>query len=590
MKKILFNLYAILEQRQKKRLLLFFIVLVSYALAESFGLAMILPLLDIVSNPEQTIENEYIKGLFNQFELPISGRESVYWLLSIFASLYVIKTSLQIFVFWLTANIPYEFLYHISERLYTKYSFLDWEKYMDINSNTVIKNITKSSEITAYAYVTLMEFLTAIVTTLILSTLLLLFSPILTLSVFLIFGAISYSLILFIRPIQIQAGKDREVALDGLYRAASESVLGMQEMRVFRSSNFFRFIYLNHAKGVSDSFKKILFYPPIPIAIIELSAVIILMIIIGYITFDGQNFSTLIPTIVFLVAIARRLLPSISQITACFVKLRNLEESVDIIFNEINDIKVNIEESSKEIEIFNREWESLHFKKIKFSYKNSKEISTYDIDIIRNLRTAIIGPSGSGKTTFLYLLLGLLKPGSGSIEIDQVTERDISILNSEIGFVPQSPYIIDNTILNNITFGRPLDREKINKAVSISHLEDVIKSSSDGLETLIGEQGIKLSGGQRQRISIARALYSDPDIIIFDEATSSLDNISEKIIQSTISDLIGNKTIITVAHRLSTIQDYDTIYLLNNGKVEDKGTHDELILRNDLYKEMNNVL
>jgi ATP-binding cassette, subfamily B, bacterial PglK len=310
-----------------------------------------------------------------------------------------------------------------------------------------------------------------------------------------------------------------------------------------------------------------------------------LLFSIGYITSIGEDFSQYIPFLVLVVAIARRLLPSVSMITSSSLKLRNLESSVEIIEAEINEINDQIDERLIETTI--DKWKSIKFENIHYKYSESNFESVFNIEINKNKKIALVGPSGSGKTTFLSILLGLLNPTEGSILIDGKIVKNRYSLNNLVGYVPQSPNMVDGTLKENILFGRPFCKDKLHQSILTSNLQDFVETLDDGVESNIGQNAMKLSGGQKQRISIARALYSDPSIIIFDEATSALDNITEKVFKNTLTNISGTKTIITVAHRLSTIKDYDVIYLLNNGKVEAKGTHDDLLNQNKMYQKMN---
>ena len=585
MKHLLRNLFKILDKQHSNKLIIYLFLLVFYALTETIGLALIVPLLEIVSNYEEGFQNQYVIFIFEYLDLPTAGPSAVYSLLTFFAAIFILKTILQIAVFRSTASLPYSIFFMISNKLFLKYANLRWSQFSNINSNTVIKNVSKSTEITAYAYVTLMELLSALITSVALILLLFFYSPTITIGLIIGFGVVSFVMIQLLRPIQIQAGHEREKSLDKIYKNTSEFIMGMQEIRVLGTINFFKERFLTDVKNLANAITKILFYPPLPLAFIELIAIMSLLFSIGYMTSIGEDFSQYIPFLVLVVAIARRLLPSVSMITSASLKLRNLESSVEIIEAEISEINNQIDERS--IETIIDKWKSIKFENIHYKYSGSNFESVFNIEINKNKKIALVGPSGSGKTTFLSILLGLLNPTEGSILIDGKIVKNRYSLNSLVGYVPQSPNMIDGTLKENILFGRPFCKDKLHQSILTSNLQDFVETLDDGIESNIGQNAMKLSGGQKQRISIARALYSDPSIIIFDEATSALDNITEKVFKNTLTNISGTKTIITVAHRLSTIKDYDVIYLLNNGKVEAKGTHDDLLDQNKMYQEMN---
>jgi HlyD family secretion protein len=222
-----------------------------------------------------------------------------------------------------------------------------------------------------------------------------------------------------------------------------------------------------------------------------------------------------------------------------------------------------------------------------------------DFDALDNLTITIpgqqviglVGSSGSGKSTTIDVLLGLLTPDAGKLCVDgiSVTETNKRAWQNSVGYVPQSIFLADATIRENIAFGLPperIDESRIEQAVRMAHLEELVQTLSLGLDTRVGERGVQLSGGQRQRIGIARALYDDADVLVLDEATSALDGITEKLVMDAIHDFSGKKTIIMIAHRLSTVRQCDRIYLLEQGAVINEGSYDELVSVSPIFEKM----
>ena len=203
----------------------------------------------------------------------------------------------------------------------------------------------------------------------------------------------------------------------------------------------------------------------------------------------------------------------------------------------------------------------------------------------------IVGPSGAGKSTLIDIFLGLIEPQEGQLIIDHtiINDQNRRSWQNSIGFVAQSIFLSEGTIAENIAFGisnDQIDLDQVHKVIKLAHLDEFIKTLNNGVDTKVGERGVQLSGGQRQRIGIARALYHKAEVIVFDEATSSLDGVAEKMIMDAIHDFSGQKTIILIAHRLKTVQKCDKIFFINNGKVDDQGTYQELLENNEHFKNM----
>ena len=213
------------------------------------------------------------------------------------------------------------------------------------------------------------------------------------------------------------------------------------------------------------------------------------------------------------------------------------------------------------------------------------------MSITANNIVGIVGPSGSGKSTLIDILLGLIKPQKGFIKIDDkiIDDNNCRSWQDAIGFVAQRIFLLDKSIAENVAFGLPpeqIDLQQVQKALDQANLREFVQTLKEGIHTRVGERGVQLSGGQCQRIGIARALYNKPKVLVFDEATSSLDGITEKAIMKAIHDLSGRKTVIIIAHRLKTVQKCDNIFFINKGKVVDQGTYQKLINTNKDFKNM----
>jgi ATP-binding cassette subfamily B protein len=286
-----------------------------------------------------------------------------------------------------------------------------------------------------------------------------------------------------------------------------------------------------------------------------------------------------------------RLIPATNGIGNQVMTLASCLPSVNIVYEMIHQPTKIIPEGSKVLKIFSG---AISFENVWFKYDGSSEYLLRDINfsIDKNKVTAIVGSSGNGKTTLLNLLLRLQNWNKGEITLDStnISEFTLSSYLSKIGYVGQETFMFNDTIKENIRFGmQNCSNKMIIESAKLANAHEFIMNTEDGFDTVVGDAGVKLSGGQRQRIAIARAILKKPEILVFDEATSSLDSISEKKVQSTINKVSRYTTIVIVAHRLSTIQNADKILVLNNGEIIEEGKHNDLIANKGKYYHLYNV-
>jgi ABC-type bacteriocin/lantibiotic exporter with double-glycine peptidase domain len=297
-----------------------------------------------------------------------------------------------------------------------------------------------------------------------------------------------------------------------------------------------------------------------------------------------------------------RLIPAVNSLVQAIAQVRNFSYVVDRLYLDLKEIEQQqqeIDDSLATSNIKNLASKSSNQSVMPFSHKLSlqniiyryPEVSTNAInnisfDIYKGQSIGLIGKSGSGKTTLVDIILGLLYPKSGDIQVDDVSiYQNLRAWQNLIGYIPQSIFLTDETIEKNIAFGTPdhlIDQAKLEKAIKSAQLEELIQELPQGLKTEVGERGVRLSGGQRQRVGIARALYHEREILVLDEATSALDNETEQLVNESIKSLSGTKTMIIIAHRLSTVEHCDRLYLLGQGKILKSGTYQEVVVNPEI--------
>lgn len=576
--------FRYLDQAEKKTFIHILIAMIIFAFVEGIGLSFILPYLYIIQDTSSINDYSLLQKIFENY----SEIDILLGMSFIFLVLFLVKTIFQLYINYLIAKFPYDLLKGKATLLHNTYLNTDYLSLVKNNSNELVKNLTKTMDLSSYSYVVFLQYLSSIITTLVLITVLFINDFLTSVSLLLIFGTIGFLLYFNTRNIQIKAGERREEALSEVHKYASESILSIKEIKLNNKEFFFNSIFHKSNAKLAAALKRNIFIPSLPSTLLEFIAIVIIVSIVIFFISTGKDLSILVVELIFYVAVGKKLLPSLSIILSAKMNLKTLDVSFDIISRELNNYKLdNISRSSENYE-FN---EKIEFKNLNFSYHaKNKALNDVSFEIKKKKKIAFIGSSGAGKSTLIEILTSLIYKDDGRIFIDGKEVESLLSIRHLVGYVPQMVTLLDNTIERNIAFGEEIvDNNSINKAVKMTHLEDLIDTLDNGLKSNIGERGVKISGGQRQRIGIARALYFNPEILIFDEATSALDNISEKIIVDTIDELSTNKTIIAIAHRLATIKDFDIIYVMDNGEIVDSGSHNELIEKSHIYRRLNSI-
>ncbi|MCH5261456.1 MAG: ABC transporter ATP-binding protein [Lachnospiraceae bacterium] len=361
-----------------------------------------------------------------------------------------------------------------------------------------------------------------------------------------------------------------------IYQWMNQSLGGIKEIKVLnREDNFIR-QYDNYFAGYVRVLRLNRLIGVIPKHIIEMVCMTgLLLAVIFKIYFGQKDLEEFVPQLAVFAVAAFRLLPSVGKINEHLSAVLYALPSLDLIYNDLQEVdKLEIVETEK-----NNEWkfqDKIEIKNVTYAYPDGdvNVIEHANFIIERGTTVAFVGASGAGKSTMVDILLGLLAPQYGKIYADGMNiYKNLPTWQKEIGYIPQTIYLSDDTIRNNVAFGvdeTEIDEQAVIHALQQAQLYDFVESLPEGLNTYVGDRGVRLSGGQRQRIGIARALYHNPEVLVLDEATSALDSDTETAVMEAIERLQGHKTILIIAHRLTTIKNADVIYEVGNGKVERK--------------------
>ena len=412
---------------------------------------------------------------------------------------------------------------------------------------------------------------------------LVLIHPIITLLLSIMFGMIFFSYEFFIKNKAVELGKILGMSGGEINKCVLHALGGFKEIRVLGREQFFLNKLQRVAQNYARAFSLYSSLQLIPRYAVEAGASVFLVsLILGALSM-GVSPLSMIPTIGIFAAASIRLLPTVSQLIGQISQLRGSAYITGILYDEIDKVehqyKTNLQDQKRQK---GKCFSQVSLRAVTFRYPDALHdaLISANLNFFRGQSIGLIGSSGAGKSTLVNIILGLLSPCSGQVLVDDLPIKDLREWLNTFAYIPQSIFLLDDTIKRNIALGvedDEIDNEKINRAIQQSQLTDVVANLPDGVDTKIGENGVRLSGGQRQRIALARALYYEREIIVMDEATSSLDNETENEVINSIKQLQGIKTLIIIAHRLTTIKHCDVIFKLEKGSIVSSGKFDEVI-------------
>ena len=559
----------ILPKNQKKALVLLSGLLFIGMVFEILGLGILFPILTVLLDPEKM--RIWLNDIaYFDFSIYSYNEILIFCLVSIFV-VYLSKTLFLVFLTYKQNIILENVGAFIQKRLYSKYLFQSYKSHLYKNLSQMMKEVQLE---TIYFNSFCRSVLTLIV------ELALVFSIVLTIlflepkgaiAIGLIFGSLALLYFQLTKRKIKQWGSQRQSLDLFISKILMNSLSGIKEVKLLDKENFFldRFTQTNTKKVKVATNHQTL--TQISRFYLELITIVGMVSLILILISNGVNTSEIVTLLGVFVAAAFRMIPSINRILAALQNLKYYSSSIDVISKELFDSPIIEKNKPSSFEFNNK----ITVDNLDFSYKKKKILEGINLDIEIGETIGIVGESGSGKSTLVDLLNGLLKPTKGTIKVDDRNiEEFITSWQLSIGYVGQEIFLIDDTIRANIAFGieeEKIDHNKINQVLKASQLSKFIRELENGVETRVGDRGIQLSGGQRQRIGIARALYHNPSVLIFDEATASLDDQTEKQVMRSIYNLKQNKTMIIIAHRISTLNQCDKIYEIQHGQIKLKG-------------------
>ena len=572
------QLLFIFDKRQKRTCIWVFLSMVLCSVLELLGVTAIYPFIDILMYQDSLKDKEYMEILY--YIKPDISNMSVIMIMGIMIILiYIIKNALMIASAYLQNHFAARVERELSTHMLDAFMRRPYQFFLNTNSGVVIRGITTDVEGVYKLLIGLFELVSSTITVVILGVLLLVSDPGMAIGALILCGLCFVAVLAAFKGPMKKAGGDIRTSVARKYQYATQAVTGIKEIIVTDRIDSFVEQY-EEASIVKEKATLVHgFVNASPKRIIEGVCIGGFIGLVCLKVVSGTDISTFVPTLGMFAMSAFKILPAVSAMssqlaTIIFYKqhLQSTYENLKEANEYANELKLLEYKTEKEdsSEIAFRE--ILKIDNIKWKYLNAPSyvLDELSMEIKKGESIAFIGASGAGKTTLADVIMGLLPPQSGSVKMDSI---DILTVKKQwakiIGYVPQTVFLIDDTIRNNVAFGMKEDEisdEKVWHALEQAQLKAFVESLPDGLDTIVGERGVKFSGGQRQRVAIARALYEAPDILIFDEATSALDGETEEAVMQSIDALQGHITLIIVAHRLTTIRNCDKIYEIKDGK------------------------
>lgn len=593
------KIFKILDHRQIKVLLLLQVLVIFSSIMEVLGVASIAPFMAIVVDPNILEKNAVLKQVFEFFNFQskdtfLMAMGYLVFSLILIGNIFILLTN------WCMNYFGNQFGKSISVNLYKSYLAKPYIYHVETNSSLLGKNIFQEvNRVTNNIIIQMLMLNSKVVTIVLILVGLFYVNTKVTLITSFFLGG-SYVLVyMFVKRKIFRNGRELSYLSEKGYQIVSEGLGGIKEVKLYGKEN----VYI---KGFDENMDKFANFntqnaviPLIPRYALEIIAFggIVLSIIV--LLNNGQQLVEFLPMLSLFAVAGIKLMPALQQAFYAMALMKSSFFAFDIIYPDVSQSEsvlktnsLNNPHTDLQLELKN----SIEIKDLSFSYsiKSALIVNDLSLSIPAGKSLALVGPSGSGKSTLIDILLGLLTPISGEIYVDgkKLDKELMRAWQNSIGYVPQHVYLQDSTFKENIAFGIPadlIDMDKVAMAARLAKLDKFIESKPDSYLTRVGERGVQLSGGQRQRIGIARALYNDASILVFDEATSALDGITESEIMDSINELVGERTILMVAHRLSTVKDCHEIYIIDKGKIISKGNYNELLEKSTVFQNMVNV-
>ena len=583
MKDTLFKLLNILSKRQKRNVVgIGFMILIG-AVLETLGVSLIVPLAQAIMDADTLAQNQYVIMIREILHLENMNQFMVL-LLFVVVAVYVVKNLYLLAMNYIQAKFVNNNQFLSVNYMLEEYLNRPYEFYLNADIPTVFRTVDSD---VPKMFTVLMEFIqlaTEVVVSAFLCMVLVIVDPVMTAAIALILVIMTIMIIKVVKPKLNKMGLENQAIQARMGKWRNQSIFGIKDVKVLHKEKFFVDNFASHSTKAADLNTRYVVFNNAPRLLIETVCIGGLLSYMAIAIILGQDINELATQIMAFAVAAVRLMPSVNRINTHLTNIAYFAPSVDYVYANVDFRDYREERRFGSSRIEDKEpivvKDNICLNKIDYAYPNTDKLilEKANMKIPIGKSVGIIGPSGAGKTTAVDIILGLLDVQGGTVTCGgkNVMDNYASWL-SHIGYIPQTIYLTDDPIRDNIAFGisrDEIDDKRIWEVLEEAQLKEFVESLPEGLDTSVGERGVRISGGQRQRLGIARALYHNPEILVFDEATSALDTETETAIMEAIDSFHGKKTLIIIAHRLRTIENCDMIFRVEGGKITETTLED----------------
>lgn len=570
------QLMYIFNRKEKVQIVMIFIAATIGSILECVGVGIFLPFVDLLMEEDVLITNEYLGKIYNVLGFQ-SKQSFLVALTGVIIFIFVFKNIYMIIQKYVIYSFSYNTQKKISTRLLKAYMSEPYTFFLKKNIAVLQRSMQEDANLFTTGLIHFLELVVEIVVCIALGIYLFDISKSITVIIVGLLVVCVGTFTVISKKYAKNIGKACQEYKAKLYQWMNQALGGIKEVKVLNRENFFIESYEVYYQKYTNGLRNNRFIAAIPKYIVEMMCMSGLLIaIIIKMRYGQKEIADFIPQLAAFAVASFRLLPCVGRINEHVTNIMHCAPSLELVYHDLKEVEdlpmVKADEVSAEWQLKDK----IEINNVCYRYPDAEKdvIHNAKFNIKKGQTVAFIGESGAGKTTMADIILGLLVPQIGKIKADDMNVfENINAWHQKIGYIPQSIYLSDDTIRNNVAFGikeKDIDNERVNEALKKAQLLDFVDTLPKGLETYVGDRGIRLSGGQRQRIGIARALYHDPEILVLDEATSALDNDTESAVMEAIENLRGEKTMIIIAHRLTTIQNADVVYEVTGTQVIEK--------------------